>query len=809
MLAGRDRQGRPRRRLHAIVATMLRSILLTATCFALCPLTPAQDPRPSLRGTVVDERGQPIEHAVVGFVPPRGALDVNALLASPPTTTDASGAFRIAAPADDRTRTLIVAAPGRQACTAPLRHGDGAVRNFGQILLPMGTTLVGRIRDAQGRPLAGVSVRARNAVPWYSPTGRTVQSGARSNERGIFQVPCVPRTGLRLTFVKTGYTIESRIASHETPLTVTMRPAPIVRGHLLEPDGTPIVDAQVQLQTESLRGYDYDAMTTHTDRQGAFTLTAPSPNGRYRLNAIVRSPQLRRYDTRLLRGAQDDVRINTEAATSPQRVAVHAVDAATGQRLERFTAAIVSDDAKNLQSLLLAAENRFEACEHEATLVPLYAGRHHVVVVAPGHAFGYAAVPDGATAPLVVELGPEAVLRGRVTDENGKPVAGVLVRALPDGGVSGSTSLGARWPRTDAQGRYRIGSLRTGRHVVQVYPDDRAASPPQTVEVEAGDGNTLDVRVRSRQQLRIRITGDLHEGPAPILHAKPRSFSTRGGLRHHVPLPQPVTLKPGQRTFAFGAQQGNTISLRLFVPSRTRVGAGAAFDFPNLTIVDGVATLPLPETRLTVLRGRIECAGDLPTERVAVVATRTKPRPRRSRQDKVVTGVHADGSFELDLEAGTHTLQLVDVETGIVFHTEANDVAHTAAQVLLEPRVHRLRMRIQSQGDGQPTLVRHYEAQVTQGREGCAAFLRGTPRRDGREWGTVRSNGADSVTWLVPTGPLTVRLFQAPRHLERGVGGYKYELAAQHTVDIQEDQHELVLTVPAPPSDALLERPGR
>jgi hypothetical protein len=131
-------------------------------------------------------------------------------------------------------------------------------------------------------------------------------------------------------------------------------------------------------------------------------------------------------------------------------------------------------------------------------------GRYHLFVSHPsfvsypepehmGIQATYTLAPGQETNDLVVRLTPGAVLRGRVTDEDGDPVARAQIQVLharksprlgtgPMSEVSGGGS-------TDDLGEFRVFSLEPGHYYVKVIPTEmenlgqRPASTPQTTYV--------------------------------------------------------------------------------------------------------------------------------------------------------------------------------------------------------------------------------------------------------------------------------------------------------------------------------------
>lgn len=87
---------------------------------------------------------------------------------------------------------------------------------------------------------------------------------------------------------------------------------------------------------------------------------------------------------------------------------------------------------------------------------------------------GYApAVVKAGNAPLTVQLTRGASLRGSVTDEHGKPLAGVTVGALPPFDVE-SSPLSPRKAITDAKGRFELTGLSEGPVSLRVHQREAA-----------------------------------------------------------------------------------------------------------------------------------------------------------------------------------------------------------------------------------------------------------------------------------------------------------------------------------------------
>src|SRR5262249_36965804 len=84
---------------------------------------------------------------------------------------------------------------------------------------------------------------------------------------------------------------------------------------------------------------------------------------------------------------------------------------------------------------------------------------NEVTLSAPGHATSGVALP-GAPPEARVELPPEAVLAGRVVDEQGQPIPQATVCATPPADLP--VKLDQRTARADASGAFRLDALAAG-----------------------------------------------------------------------------------------------------------------------------------------------------------------------------------------------------------------------------------------------------------------------------------------------------------------------------------------------------------
>jgi hypothetical protein len=181
------------------------------------------------------------------------------LLAEPQTRTDEGGRFELQAPAvpvpDQPLEQLLIAQKGMAAfARAPgfaTKGGKTAaqgqptarapVTELGDLVLADGVRLFGRVRDPQGKPLAGARILARDMLDQHRvlPGPRLDHlCHAVSNDSGIFELPCTLAQALSLDVSLPGH-LRSAIepVAVGAPLEIMLAPSGSIRGRVLDQDG--------------------------------------------------------------------------------------------------------------------------------------------------------------------------------------------------------------------------------------------------------------------------------------------------------------------------------------------------------------------------------------------------------------------------------------------------------------------------------------------------------------------------------------------------------------------------------------------
>lgn len=776
--------------------------------------------KPALTGRAIDETGKAVAGAAVAIMAWEAFVDTASLLANPPNVTADDGSFAIPVAdgflailfAERMPCKLVVAAANRQASSLridPALASTGG--DVGDVLLVPGGKLIGRVRDEGGAPVPGARIHVESSIVDRLDFGSRLEAGAITDGQGIFVVPCVPRTGLRLIARADGYVPESRLAAQHSPVDLRLRKAGTVRGKVVDAAGAPLADIQVYaVAIETSEGWD----PVRTAADGSFAVSVPAAR-RFRIGGTERKAPFRSFRSELLRGPGDGVLVTERSDPTKRRRAVDitVADAVDGSPISTFGLSYSNRVATTPALTMLGhyrtrseytGSARIEVPERDAE--PLF-----VVVDAAGHGYEIMSVPDDQQT-VRVELGAEAILSGTVRDQTtNAPMAGVAVRALPKHKCFGTNAIDDCWPRTDAAGHYRLSGLRPDDYHVQAYASNRPASPPLEVHAVAGDANTLDLVVPEERWIELEVTGFVSTG-FPCQLAVNWIITHRGvadvGFDAGTTMPAPQRLTRNG-VFRLGPL-GNAIRhVELRVPSRTRACTGINIDLGEFEPASGPRTVTLPDVRPCLVRGRVELPHEVATERVGVAAWRTtKARPHSMFDHPAFAALDADAAFVLDVPSGAYCLQLVDLETGLVFHTEANDLAVAGADmpVTLRPEIHWLEISCVPEKEGDDVVLRSFTVRVQRPRTGAlTAMLQPSGSSDGAESGEVRyRSDAATQRWLVAPGRIEIAAAQNFEVLMPWARGWNATTAGDATVEIDAAVHRVTMRIPAPPSDEKL-----
>jgi hypothetical protein len=312
--------------------------------------------------------------------------------------------------------------------------------------------------------------------------------------------------------------------------------------------------------------------------------------------------------------------------------------------------------------------------------------------------------------------------------------------------------------------------------------------------------------VPKRRWIEVELTGAIPEGPAfqLSLGGSITMGSNTGFFAHHVPEPEPIQVTRTGR-FRLGPIGHGRRQLQLFAPSRTRSATGTTIELGEVDPDRGPTSIALPQLTTSIVQGRVVLPKSVPTERIAVLATSADGKKRMSLfgDRPNVAGIAASGKFAIDMPKGSYCLQLVDLETGIIFHTEEEDRTIGDDVVVLRPEIHWLEIECAPQNAGDEAILQSFAISLSRPRNGArSALLRHGSRRNNVETGWVEFGvGATVQRWLLPKGEIQIAAQQTFEILKPWSTGWSSEAVATASLDIDKPEQRIRLAIPPPPSD--------
>lgn len=482
---------------------MGRIAFLGSRCLAILSLflvtagaAPAPPAEPLvLSGQVVDASSRkPIPGALV-----RAPADSDTSVRA-----DAEGRFQVAAPGRRRF-DLEVLAPGYLPKKAVITRPQLVSRKIGTLALARAGKLRGKVVDPQGRPVAGADVVAilQGALGARAfSASDPVADRATADPQGRFELPRVrPEQTYEIRASRAGAFPAAQRATVGDPaaqprdLTLVLAPTRAARGKVQDPAGQPIADAEVAVRPALRPGASpsgaTEEPTVRSDPQGIFSIPeAPAAE-------IELSVRKRGYAPAFLPAIRIDpgtgpADLGVVTLRPGAKLAGRVVDprGQTVSGAEIFTLAqpLSSNEAERAlkgrkPAASSGADGRF-AVEDLAQGVPVY-----LVVRAAGYLIAQVrGVRPPAPQPVTIRLEPEAVLRGRVVDEGGEPVAGARVDLRwqaylpeePDRPVGEPVFRNAR---SAADGRFELREIPAGTAHVSAGAAGFVSPEPKAVDL--------------------------------------------------------------------------------------------------------------------------------------------------------------------------------------------------------------------------------------------------------------------------------------------------------------------------------------
>lgn len=823
-----------------LTRTVLRRLALAVLwCHAhCCAALPSQQPHPTpdpptvpVHGRVVDETGVPLADVAVLVNQQTTDHLPSAALVAPTTQTDAQGRFTVTLPNHVAGQFLLVAKGRACALVSPFRRFVDSVRlrSGGNqepdlVVLPPGTELRGRVRDALGKPIAGAELTA-----WDTLADRRVDarmsladvhygSRARTDADGRFALFGVFAEGMAVQCSARGYLTQTlRPVDRTTPLTFELQASGECRGQVVDAQGEPVVSNVVGNFEAG------EASFVATDADGRFALPLPFA-GRYRVTARCHEAP-GRSTSKLLHGPTADV-VLTMPPPTVERLAVRAVSAADRVPIERFRAGArwLGPDSANAELALAIMQPNTDAIDGIASLTAPDASNAqsgYVLITAAGFA---RTVVSGLTwdptdPELLVELAPEASVAGRVLGPDGQSIADARVTVVPqltspeDAWVDG-------WPRgapdqrvaTAADGSFRMGRLAAGTYVVRAAAADLPMTPPVEIRVASAETKTgLELRFERGATLRGKLQGFTRDCPVELSCARrmqvPEGFGwlVRGLLADPSMRRSPRIDADG--TFAAVGLAPGTYDLQLTFWPHVRAALPLHIAVGSVVISkDELAEFDLRGKLPTTLRGQLTVSGaTVPLTRFAAIAEVVPDGQVTSDSPAWRSGSRAPvsmtGEFALRVLPGKHRVAIVDLHTGIDLAAEREPITVPAegARFDLAIEFGRVRVTLHS-ADDTPVAVHRLEL-----RHRASTAADAAPRRTARDsdagTGVLLAPGQKTAELTVPLGELTI---VARNHAAALAGGGQTPTLGSAEIRVVRDrlgEVELEVTAPRIPDD--------
>lgn len=679
---------------------MLAPLFAVAVC-ALAPQETLESATLNVRitATVLDDAFQPLP-GVAAFVVESIDDGLDAALAESLDVSDPDGgiALDVEVP-QNAARWVVFGGRGLAMQVHRVRTRRSGTVDLGPFAMARGFTLAGRVRNAAGEPIPGARIVATDLlddVPHLNGhrggQSVTFRTATRSDGSGLFRLPGMVTSLGRVEVSAVGFLAERfEPVSMETPIDAVLHPAPTVSGVLRDSDGQPLAMARVLCDRAHVA-------TSAVD--GTFSFHLPRRDARaFRATASVDGVYLSCGRT----FAAEDWGTGMEFELAPrsqgpqQQLAVRAVDR-DGDPIDAFTAVVSWNPEDQLDyrpdALLLGRRYAREAdwvasaengVAHPAGGAPRT--REDVALVyalAPGYGTGRVQLDRHRTdQPVKVELPPEAIVRGRVVDEqSGEPIPGVRViptQRLTDS-ERGSHASGyrdiadlARTPlaaETDADGRYELRGLAPGKTDIFLLHPERLFLDPLTLELEQGERTGVDFHLRPSVALNGRVV-DAPAGTRVRLHwHRPNMWSSAWAQDHSG-----AQAVADDGAFSFADLQPKPWEVQVLASAPPRGGR-------CLKTLPGVWTPPQPDDPepneeprpMTVLAPRLvqgTVGGDVPWHRLAVtVFWQRRPNHSSSRVtlDNPIALLGPDRSFRMFAPRCSVHVLVFDAWTGVPLH---------------------------------------------------------------------------------------------------------------------------------------------
>ncbi len=478
-------------------------------------------------------------------------------------TSDAGGRFTLADLPAGRFELDVTAAgfAGSKVPGIEVPAVAGEV-DLGTVKLAGGSPVEGRVVGPQGQPIEGAEVFVLDGMMGMMPLSRWAVTGlepaASSAPDGFFRVEDrAAGQKVDLAVRHSGYTVERALgvlAPTEEPVVITLRPASAIRGRVVNADGDPVAEAQLQLIMERAGGgmsFMTSLGNTTTGDDGRFAIEDVDPGTvRINVNATGYLP-FERAGVEVPAGKDLD---GLELVLRPGATVLGTVTTPDGlPAIGAYVSVVVEQRGSPMRMAGGAAETDGE-------------GRYRLEGVEPGPRTLEAQHDelDRAVADLEVRAGENQLdlrlgggqeVSGRVVGSGGQPVGSASVSLAAPGQMGG----GNRGAITDAGGLFTITGVPDGTYEAMAthadYGDGRTAAP-LTVAGAPVSGITIELPVGATVVGALRGLSMAEVARTQVWASQQQTRSGRQGTVSYDGRYRIAGLVPGDWTVSGRLQEG-------------------------------------------------------------------------------------------------------------------------------------------------------------------------------------------------------------------------------------------------------------
>jgi protocatechuate 3,4-dioxygenase beta subunit len=496
--------------------------------------------RGRISGSVVDEDKRPVAGTRVGVRNGGRGTGMMAMMGPMGPMTWASSApdGRYVLRAVDPNPEVIVEAAKRglpNARTAAMKLSAGEKKIGVNLVIPRGVSFSGKVTDAAGKPLSGVTVdpsESDDSGPGFGVRRMMIAAQRTPGDDRLV------RTGS-----DGGFSLKLKEGKYDIIFKRDAFAARTLRGQQVNATSKPVevtLDAGVEITGHITRGgMPVEAVNVTAVSQDGLNNAQTLPDGTFRIGDLTPGSYMLTVNKmesfvqtmRSVTAPARDVAIELPAGG---RISGHVTDKTTHQPVTAFQAGVTTSRGGGGMMVMMPPMTRqFTTDDGSFTLENVPPGQTQVVVNAPGFTTGRVSglnVEDGKSIDNVeVGLDTGVKLVGRVTGPDGGPLSGVSVGEddMAGGGrvMRVNTGVGGGGAVTDPNGEYTIDSLEPGE---KTFTFNRAGylGEQKTVTL-SGRETRLDAQLSSGRSVMGQVVS---EAGGPVADATVSASSAAEGF---------------------------------------------------------------------------------------------------------------------------------------------------------------------------------------------------------------------------------------------------------------------------------------